>query len=111
MGAAFTLLFSKISAVTSWIGSLWVAIFVAAYDMARDAISWCFDQALQVATSAVSTIDVSGLNGYASQAGTLPADLLNVLALLGVGTAISIITVAIGIRLVLQLIPFVRLGS
>ena len=55
-------------------------------------------------------VDLSGLQGFAP-AGGLPAEILNVMALCGVGSAVTIITTAIGIRLALQLIPFTRLGS
>ncbi|MGJ7530409.1 DUF2523 family protein [Variovorax sp. GB1P17] len=111
MAAAFSMLFAKIAAVLTWIGALWAAVFVAIWLVCKDAFSWLFEQVLKVAVSAISALDVSGLQSYASSAGTLPAEILNVLSLLGVGTAISIITAAIAIRLVLQLIPFTRLGS
>lgn len=111
MAVGFTLLLAKIAAVISWFSALFVAVFVAGWDFIKDAFSWLFEQVLKVSISAISAIDVSGLNGYISAAGTLPAEILNILGLLGVGTAISIISAAIGIRLVLQLIPFVRLGS
>ena len=111
MAAAFTMLFAKISAVLTWIGSLWVAVFVAIWDVVCDAWCWPFDQVLQVATSAVGSIDVSGLTGNLQGWGGVPAEVMNLLSLLGVGTALSIIGAAIAIRFGLQLIPFVRLGS
>lgn len=111
MGAIFSTLFAKIAAVVSWVGSLWVAIFTAAYDLIKDGFSWLFDQVLQIATTAVSSIQVGPLTSLVSGVGTLPGEILNILGLLGVGTAIGIITAAIGIRLLMQLIPFVRLGS
>lgn len=111
MAAGFSMLFAKISAVLSWISSLFVAIFVAGWSMGKDLFSWCFDQVLKVLASIISTIDVSGLQTLASSAGSVPASILNILSILGVGTAISIISAALLIRLGLQLIPFVRLGS
>ncbi len=111
MLAAFSLLLAKISSFATWLGSLFVAVFVALWDMINDAFSWLFEQCLKVAISAIGQIDVSALSSQVNQWGSLPADLLNILGLLGVGTAVSIITAAIGIRLTLQLIPFVRLGS
>lgn len=110
VGSFFTMLFAKITAVLSWFSALFVAIFVSIWDVVKDAFSWLFDQVLSVATSAITAIDVSGLsnvNGF----GSVPADVLNIMALIGVGKAITIITAAIGIRFALQLIPFVRLGS
>ena len=111
IGAAFTMLFAKITAVLTWIGQLWVAIFVALWDMAKDAWSWPFDQILQVATTAINAVDLGGLSGSLQGWGSVPADVMNILGLLGVGQALGIIGAAIGIRFALQLIPFVRLGS
>lgn len=111
MAAAFTMLFAKISAVLVWVGQLFVKCWGAAWDIVRDAASWPFDQVMDVAVSAVQSIDLSGIAPYLGMAGGLPAEILNIMALLGVGTAVSIIAAAIGIRIVLQLIPFTRLGS
>ena len=111
MGALFTVLFSKIASVVAWFGSLAVAAFSALYSMGKDVISWLFEQVCKVAVSALSALDLSALTQAAQSAGTLPASILNILGLLGVGTAITIISAAILVRLMLQLIPFVRLGS
>lgn len=111
MGAMFTTLFSKIAALVAWFGKLTVAVFVAASDLGKDLFSWLFDQVCKVIIAALSALDLSALTQYANSAGSLPASIINILGLLGVGTAISIITAAIVIRLMLQLIPFVRLGS
>lgn len=111
MGNFFTILFAKIAAAVSWFGDLFVAVFVSLWDVLKDVFAWLFDQCMSVVVSAVSSLDVSGMSSYASASGSLPASILNVLSLLGVGTAIGIITSAIGIRLILQLIPFTRLGS
>lgn len=111
MGGLFTTLFAKIGAVVDWAGSLFVAAFAAMYLMAKDLFSWLFESFLGVAITAVKAIDVSGITPFTSSASSLPSQLLNVLSLLGVGTAISIISAAILIRFGLQLIPFTRLGS
>lgn len=104
------MLLAKISALLSWFGSLFVAVFVSLWDMVKDAFSWLFDQCLGVAVSAVSAVDVSGLANVTGW-GELPAEIINIMGLLGVGHAVTIITSAITIRFALQLIPFVRLGS
>ena len=111
MGAMFTMLFAKIAAFATWLGLVVVAFFAAFWLLAKDVVSWGFDQVLTVAVSAVSSISATPLTSLADTVGPLPASLINVLSLLGVGTAISIILAAISIRLVLQLIPFTRLGS
>jgi len=111
MAAAFTMLFAKITAVLVWIGQLFVKCFLALWDFIRDAACWPFEQVMQICVSAVNAIDLGSLQASTSSLGSLPGEVLNILGLLGVGTAISIITAAIGVRLVLQLIPFTRLGS
>lgn len=110
MGAMFTLLLAKLSAFLGWFGSLFTAVFVALWDIVTDLFCWVLEQALKIVAAAVQSIDFGGLATYA-QGATLPAEILNVLGLLGVGTCITIIASAIAIRLGLQLIPFVRLGS
>ena len=111
MAAAFSILFSKIAAVIEWLGALYVAVFVALWDFIRDAFCWPFEQLMDIVVSSIQAIDMSGLSAQVGAWGTLPAEVLNILGLLGIGIASAIIVSAIGVRLVLQLIPFVRLGS
>jgi hypothetical protein len=105
------MLLAKFAAVLTWIGELFQKCWIAAWDLVRDAACWPFEQVMKITVSAIGAIDLSGIDGYASQAGALPAEILNIMSLLGAGTVISIITAALGVRVVLQLIPFVRLGS
>lgn len=111
MGAFFSALIAKIVGLAEWFGRLFVAVFVALWDFVRDAFTWPFEQIMKVVEGAVSSVDVNGLIGTVPPWAQLPAELLNVLGVLGVGTAIGIISAAIFIRLGLQLIPFTRLGS
>ena len=110
VGKFFTALFAKITAVLEWFVQLVIAVFVAVWDLIKDAFSWLFEEMLSVSASAIKDIDTSGIDGLTSYGG-LPGEVMNILGLLGVGQAIAIITAAIGIRFMLQLIPFVRLGS
>ncbi|MGJ7556085.1 DUF2523 family protein [Variovorax sp. RB3P1] len=111
MAAAFTMLFAKIAAVLVWVGQLFVKCWVAVWDLVRDAACWPFEQVMKIAVAAVSSIDLSGIQPYANAAGSLPGEIVNIMALLGVGTCCAIIAAAIAIRLLLQVIPFTRLGS
>ncbi|MEC5213388.1 hypothetical protein RCH06_001934 [Polaromonas sp. CG_9.5] len=111
MGAFFTAILAKVVGFAEWIGRLFVAVFVAVWDLLRDVVTWPFDQLLDLAKSGIEGIDVSGITTNLSAWGSLPAEVSNILGLLGAGTAINIIASAIAVRLVLQLIPFVRLGS
>ena len=110
IGDFFSAIIAKIVAVVGWFSDIFIAIFVALWDILKDAFSWLFDQCLSIAVSAVNAIDVSGLSSLNAW-GELPSSIINILGLLGVGQAVTIISSAIGIRLLLQLIPFVRLGS
>lgn len=111
MAAAFSILFAKIAAVVKWLGQLYVAVFEAAWDFIRDAACWPFEQAMDIVVGAIEAIDMTGLSSQVGAWGSLPSEIVNILGLLGIGTASAIIVAAIGVRLVLQLIPFVRLGS
>lgn len=115
MGAAiaqgFSLLISKLAAIVGWFADLAKAVFVAAWDLMKDAVSWVVEQFLQIATAAVQSINVGAITDHLGVWGSIPGDVLDVLAALGLGTAFSIIATAIVIRLGLQLIPFTRLGS
>lgn len=110
MVAGFTLLLKKLTDILKWISDLFIAVFVALFDLVKDGFSWLFEQMLEIVIDALEGIDVSGISA-AGGWGDLPAEVLNILALLGVAQAVSIIIASIGIRLVLQIIPFVRLGS
>ena len=111
MGVIFSTLFAKLSALVAWFSSLFIAVFVAAWDFVQDAFCWPFEQCLSIVVSAMSSFNVSGMTNNLSAWGSLPAEVINVMGLLGAGTAVTIISSAIGVRLVMQLIPFVRLGS
>jgi hypothetical protein len=99
-----------IVAFGKWILGLVKAVISAVWDFFMDGVCWVFDQVLSAAVSAIGGIDTSGVTSVGAWA-SLPADILNILGLLGFGQCMGIIAAAIGIRLVLQLIPFVRLGS
>lgn len=111
VGQFFTMLFSKIAAVVSWFSELFVAIFVALWDIFRDMFAWVFEEALTVVASALGALDVSGINNNIHAYGSIPGNVMLVMSCIGLGEALAIITAALTIRFTLQLIPFVRLGS
>jgi hypothetical protein len=86
-------------------------IFLSIWLVIQDSFYWIIEQVLNLATSAITSVDFSGINQHTGAFGSIPSDMLNVMGLCGVGTCLSIIGTALLIRLVLQLIPFVRLGS
>ena len=95
----------------SWIGRLFIQVFVDLWEFVTDAFVWVFDSLLGIASGAITSINVGSIPRLDSQINSLPAEILNILGLLGVGYALGIITTALLIRFGLQLIPFVRLGS
>jgi hypothetical protein len=114
MGAianGLSMILAKVVAALKWLGMLVAACFTAGWDFIRDAATWIFEEALKLAVSAMSAIDVSGMSSAGQWWGSLPAEIMNMLGLVGFPIAMGIIMAAVAIRLVLQLIPFTRLGS
>jgi len=63
---------------------------------------------LHVLAGVSSVFQLMDISQYISQ---LPPDVVSVISLTGIGTAVGMIMTAGAIRLLLQLVPFVRLGS
>lgn len=101
-----------------WLQKLWdgfLDVIQAAVstigDMLKDIAIWLVDQLMDVAIAAMN-----GLASFldwnpAEYISALPESVINMMGLIGVGQALSIVTGALIIRMLLQLIPFVRLGS
>lgn len=104
-------LIKYIEKILKWFSDLFVAIFTAAWDMLNDVFCWLLDGLLGIAVSAANSLDVSQLQGFANSAGDMPGEITNIMQLAGLGIASQIVIAAIGIRLLLQIIPFTRLGS
>ena len=107
----FTKLWDKVNQGFEWVIDLVKAVFVAGWDFIKDGVCWAFDGLLGIVLSAINSVDVSGVTNVSGSWGSLAPEVVNALGLVGIGQASSIILAAIGIRLVLQLIPFTRLGS
>ncbi len=105
------MLLAKIASLLSWFGNLFVAVFVALWDILRDAGTWVFDESMQVAVSAVKSVDVGSISSQLSGYGSIPANVMEVMGAIGLGQALAIISAALAVRFTLQLIPFTRLGS
>lgn len=111
IGRAITALLAKVAAAVAWIGKLFVAVFVALWEMGTDLGCWAFDGFMSITTNAANSLDVSALETYKTAWSSIPGPVMQALSVLRVGEASAIIIAAITIRLVLQLIPFMRLGS
>lgn len=111
MGKFFSMIIAKIAAVITWFSDLAVAVFKAAWDFVKDAFCWPFEQLLSIVVSALQALQFDSITQNVGAWSSLPAEILNIMGLLGVGTACAIIAAAIAVRLIMQLIPFTRLGS
>ena len=111
MGKFFSMLLEKITAVIAWLSDLAVAVFKAAWDFAKDVICWPLDQCLSIIVGLLQGMQFDAITANLGAWSSMPDEIINILGLLGVGPASGIIVAAIAIRLVLQLIPFTRLGS
>lgn len=111
MAAAFSMLFAKIAAVVQWFGKLFIGVFKSLWDMLTDVPCLLLEQALDIVISAVSAFNFDGVTGSLSAFNDLPAEMVNILGLLGFAEAMGIIGTALTIRILMQLVPFTRLGS
>lgn len=103
--------------VSTWNG-FWVAIialvekiFTSLWTMLKDLFFWVLDQIMGLAVGLLGEVDLSAITQNFGVFNQIPEDILNILGLIGFAQCMIIIGGAIGIRMLLQLIPFVRLGS
>jgi hypothetical protein len=92
------------------------------YDLSTSVINTFFDMLTDfwlyvldnLITAAIGFLDVAGQAltfNPATYISGLPPETINIIGLIGLSECVTIITTAIGIRFLLQLIPFVRWGS
>lgn len=91
--------------------SLITKLFLSVWTMITDIMMYVFDKLTDFIIYLLSQLDLSGITQYAGAFGQIPGEVLNVLGLIGIGDCFSVLLVGLGVRLILQLIPFVRLGS
>lgn len=105
-------LLSWLNAFTAWILTVIASVFVGLWSMLTDLFIFVLDSLFDLVLYIVSGMswDFTTFNPvtYWNQ---LPAELISVLNLIGVPIALGMIVAALGIRFILQLIPFVRWGS
>lgn len=108
---------------TSWllglISNLWDSFvefltnfLLTLFDALKDIFFFIIDTLLEFVVPLIDTI-TAPLTVFNPQTyiNALPPEILNIMGLLRVGEAMAIVIAALLIRLVMQLIPFVRLGS
>lgn len=78
----------------------------------KDAFIWLFESFMSLAVMILSGMgDMFAALNIAQYISAIPPDVQNIMALIGFGECMGMVIVAVGIRLLLQLIPFTRLGS
>ena len=77
----FNWLKQRIVDVIKWFADIFIAIFKALWDLVTDLFSWVFDQLMGLVVSALSAIDLGGLNNYNPQTG-FTSEMLNIMGLL-----------------------------
>lgn len=99
--------------VVLWFFALVMAVINTFVAMLQDLVCWVVDQFLAVAVYVMGLFNFEflGDTSVSEAFDQLPATLVNVLWVLGLPHALVLVTIAIGIRLLLQLVPFTRLGS
>jgi len=90
--------------------SFFQSFFLTLYDLLKDVFLFVVDSIFKLLESIIGSLpfDFEFLSPCNS---SLSAEIMNILGLVGIGEAMGIIVTAIGIRILLQLIPFTRLGS
>ncbi len=87
-------------------------VYVSIRDVLFDIPPWILDQMLGISTglltSVLSILEPVDMSQYLTG---LPSEVSWVLSITGIPQCIGIISTAIVVRLLLQLIPFTRLGS
>lgn len=88
------------------------ALFMSILELFKDIVYWLFDLIMTVIDtillSAIALFEPIDISQYM---GGFPPEAAWVLGQVGLPQAVGMIVSAIGIRIVLQLIPFTRLGS
>lgn len=92
--------------------NLLYSLLLSLFDMLKDLACFLFEAIFSIVHLAISGLgSMLGAMNIIQYFSMLPADVQNIMAIAGVNDASAIIVTAIGVRLILQLIPFTRLGS
>lgn len=82
------------------------------YDALKDFFLFCFDSLLTLLVYLLESLGtLFDALDFTSAMSDMPADVLNIMGLLGLGNCMSLIVTSLIIRITLQMIPFTRLGS
>lgn len=95
----------------AWIMQLFKDLLSSAYDMLGDVAAFILDKIMLGVISLLDLIPVStSFNANQYMAGA-PAEFIGMLIAIRVPEALAILAIALGIRFLLGLIPFIRVGG
>lgn len=105
-------LWSFITSLPIWLISVISALTLALTDIGRDVMVWFFSQTMDLIIYILGSIPVPSTAFDASQYwGMLPSGIVQTFSYLGGVEALGIVVSALTVRLLLGLIPFVRIGG
>lgn len=110
MSSFFTWVSQFLTNFQNFVLNLFKAVFEALWDMGYDFLCFIFEQLFATVVAIVGAIPAPSVNFQSYLAGG-PAETLNMMATIRIPEAVGIVITSLGIRFLLQLIPFVRLGS
>lgn len=90
---------------------VFVDLMVALELLLKDIFYWVIDTVLDFVIPLLDTVGQTLTFNPATYINAMPAETVNFMAAVGIGEATTIIVAALTVRLILQLIPFTRLGS
>lgn len=108
IGQFFTDIFRFFTDFIQWLINLIIRLFDDVWSMVTDFFVWIFDK---IADLVVSILTTTPAIIFPDLWALLPFDVANMLGLIGIAPALALIISSLGIRFLLQLIPFTRLGS
>lgn len=107
-----------IDSILQFFKDLWFAlndllksIVYTVFDMLKDVFYWAVDLCMGLAKTLLAGVLGTPELSLAQYFTVLPVGTREVIARIGLVEALAVIAIAIGIRMLLQLIPFTRLGS
>lgn len=112
LGSFFSAVLAKFVGLATFIGALMVAAFAAWWLLGTDLAAWVVEQMLDAVIAILGSIEIdTELFNPGSYISALPPEITNMLGIIRIGEALAIISAAIVAKVLLQLIPFTRLGS
>lgn len=95
-----------------WVIEIFFASFESLWTLVTDMAIWVLEAVLAIVLATVGTLGaIPGVDLLHGALNSLPPDMWYLATRLGIPQCTSIFVGAVVIRIILQLIPFVRLGS